>query len=138
MMLQWIKEKTYLQKVVVINTKVSTSIITHGQVLKEIFYISTKLFFDLIVVLNGFRNNIDRNSQFVWNLFIYLGVIAVHNFILRLSWGLNHHWIRVHQALNLIISTGSCPLRIGIFVKNLLVFHIFYCRSIIRWLQCHC
>lgn len=65
MKLQWTVEWTYLQKVVVIDSKISASIITHGQVLKEVFYVSTKLLLDFIVVLYGFRNNIHRSSQFV-------------------------------------------------------------------------
>ncbi len=83
MKLQWTVEWTYLQKVVVIYTKISASIITHGQVLKEVFYVSTKLFLDFIVVLYGFRNNIHWSSQFVWIMFIYLGIIAVHKLVLR-------------------------------------------------------
>jgi hypothetical protein len=83
MKLQWTVEWTYLQKVVVIYTKISASIITHGQVLKEVFYVSTKLLLDFIVVLYGFRNNIHRSSQVVWIKFIYLGVIAIHKLVLR-------------------------------------------------------
>ena len=91
------EERAYLQKVVVINSKVSPSVITHDQVLKEVFYVFLKLLFRFIVVLYGLRNNAHRNTRFIWNMFFYLRVVAVHELFLRLSRRLNHHdWICVH------------------------------------------